>query len=674
MANSFSQNIEKIDETGNVVHITKQTSQNHIKGEVIIKLKEGTVEKEYLKKAIISQKLSVNDIKKQNYKISSDKKSFFQDYGNHKIRRLVSKYYPSKLKSNSDYGIYRLMVLEVSKNKDINEVISLLNSYTEIEFAEPNVIETPDDNPPNDPYYFEQWGFESTHHYWPDTDIDANRAWDFTTGNYGIKVAVVDMGIDYDNIDLGNGSFGNDGDKVRGGWDYKNNDSDPDDDDGHGTACAGIIGALRHNNELVAGLGGGNNSESIGVQLFALKVGNSGGGFTRSLAIDAVIEASMNTSSFGYGCHVINYSGGSLDDYSESWRHALHVAADNNVVFVAGKGNDNSSNWYYPSDYDGSWVISVGATTASDEHASLFSNTGNGIDVSAPGSGNVYTTQRVEDGSVGSFSGTSASAPHVAGLASLILSEAIEQGINLHHEDVEGIIEASAEDVNNATLPGYDDELGHGRINAGRALEYMNEPWEINHFTATGGSKVLSKDWHNIIIYGDGEIPNGTYQAKRYEVLKTVPLPDHLSGNIFVWGRGSNVSTGWSAANPNYQMGYCDVVSIGEHSVTLKTFIYDLKTLTGTSLGIKPADENDVIFGYTVLGVLCNFDRTISQTIAPGTENSVKIYPANNSINANNLIKSGVSVEYKADNIVNLNNGFTLEKGAEFSIIMDGCD
>lgn len=162
MTNSFSQNIEKLDETGNVIHTTKQISQNYIKGEVIIKLKEGTVEKEYLKKAIISQKLSVYDIKKQNYKVHSDKKSFFQDYGNHKIRRLVSKYYPSKLKSNSDYGIYRLMVLELSKNKDINEVISLLNSYPEIEFAEPNVIETPDDNPPNDPDYNFQWGFEAT--------------------------------------------------------------------------------------------------------------------------------------------------------------------------------------------------------------------------------------------------------------------------------------------------------------------------------------------------------------------------------------------------------------------------------------------------------------------------------------------------------------------------------
>ncbi len=587
-----------------------------------------------------------------------------------------------KLKSATQSRLNRLFIMEVSLSQNINKMIEDISKYPEVDYVTKNHLIKLFDSPPNDQHYNNQEGFEQT----TDSDIDANRAWDFTTGNYGVKVAVIDNGIDYHNIDLGDGDFNSDGAKVRGGWDYVNNDSDPDYTENisnsHGTEVSGIIGALRNNGEGVAGLAGGDNSSSIGCQLFALKVGpvECDDGTMRCLEtakiIDAIIEGSTNTPSWGYGCHVLNNSYGS-DNYNEAMREAVSIAAENNVVFVAAKGNENSSDRHYPSDYDGSWVISVGATDINDNRVDFSwwgSNTGNGIDVSAPGTlQNVFTTG-VGRTNFTSFNGTSAATPHVAGLASLILSEAIEQGIDLHHEDVEGIIEATAEDVNNATLPGYDDELGHGRINAGRALEYMNEPWEINHFTATGGSKVLSKDWHNIIIYGDGEIPNGTYQAKRYEVLKTVPLPDHLSGDIFVWGRGSNVSTGWSAANPNYQMGYCDVVSIGEHSVTLRTFIYDLKTLTGTSLGIKPADENDVIFGYTVLGVLCNVDRTISQTIEPGTENSVKIYPANNSINANNLIKSGVSVEYKADNIVNLNNGFTLEKGAEFSIIMDGCD
>lgn len=138
----------------------------------------------------------------------------------------------------------------------------------------------------------------------------------------------------------------------------------------------------------------------------------------------------------------------------------------------------------------GSWVISVGATNLLDNRAG-FSNTGNGIDVAAPGSGNVFTTG-VGTNTFENFNGTSASSPHVAGLSALILAEAIEQGISLHHEDVENLIKVSSEDVNGG---GYDDDLGHGRINAGRALEMMNEPWEITHHTTTGGTIVNSTDW-----------------------------------------------------------------------------------------------------------------------------------------------------------------------------------
>ncbi len=215
--NCYSQQIQRMNEKGDTIQVHQETNKNYVQGEVIIKLKEGAVDNEYLKKTTMPEYMSVNDIKQQNYKTQANKKSFYQDYGNHKIRRIVSKYNPSKLKSSRDYGIYRLMVLELPENENIEKVISKLNSYPEIEYAEPNLIVSLDDNPPNDPDYIFQWGFEGTM-LSTDTDIDADRAWDFTTGNYGVKVAVVDMGIDYDNIDLGDGSFGNDGDKVRGGW------------------------------------------------------------------------------------------------------------------------------------------------------------------------------------------------------------------------------------------------------------------------------------------------------------------------------------------------------------------------------------------------------------------------------------------------------------------------
>lgn len=132
-----------------------------MQGEVIVKLKEGAVDNEYLKKSTLPKNISVNAIKWQHHKTQANKKSFFQDYGNYKIRRIVSKYNPSWLKSNKDYGIYRLMVLELPENENIEKVISKLNSYSEIEYAEPNVIETPDDSLPNDPDYNFQFGFET---------------------------------------------------------------------------------------------------------------------------------------------------------------------------------------------------------------------------------------------------------------------------------------------------------------------------------------------------------------------------------------------------------------------------------------------------------------------------------------------------------------------------------
>ena len=156
-------------------------------------------------------------------------------------------------------------------------------------------------------------------------------------------------------------------------------------------------------------------------------------------------------------------------------------------------------------------------------------------------------------------------------MSALILAEAIEQGISLHHEDVENLIKVSSEDVNGG---GYDDDLGHGRINAGRALEMMNEPWEITHHTTTGGTIVNSTDWYNTILYNSGGgLASAYYIVRRHEVQTTVNLP-FFTNEVFVWGRGTNATTGWSAASPNYQLGFCDVPTHTNTTATLVEIIY----------------------------------------------------------------------------------------------------
>jgi subtilisin family serine protease len=602
----------------------------------------------------------------------------------------VTKFNPDIKQSTTRKGkvislpdFYNLIVLEIEEGEDVKTYCKAISKFDGVEYAEPNFIIRLADTPPNDTNYAQQTGFEQANGH----DIDANRAWDFTTGNYNIKVAVIDNGIDYHNPDLGNGDFGFEGAKVRGGWDYINNDADPDyteaDIDSHGTECAGIIGAIRNNNQGVAGLAGGNGN-NIGVQLFALKVGpvTCQDGTLQCLntarIIDAIIEASVWSPSFGYGCHVINNSYGGTD-YSEAMRSAVRTAAQNNVVFVAAKGNNNTGNLNYPSDYDNSWVVSVGATDELDNrsiwccgHASNF---GNGIDVSAPGSRenvfNVFTTTVPGNNTYRGFDGTSAAAPHVSGLAALILTEANEQGIQLHHEDVEWIINSSAEDVNALNLPGYDDQMGHGRINAGRALEMMNAPWELTHQSVVGGTVVNTSGWYNMVFSDPGGgLASGIYSVRQHEVQRTVTTPFY-TGDHFVWGRGANETTGWSGASPNYQIGFCDVVATTNTTATLRTFIYEVRTILGQNLGWRPTTAANLNFAYTTLGTPCPVTRNITENIVPGTRTTEVLYAASNTLTANNTVQTGSNIVYSAGNSVVLNAGFVA--GADFRAITSGC-
>ena len=188
------------------------------------------------------------------------------------------------------------------------------------------------------------------------------------------------------------------------------------------------------------------------------------------------------------------------------------------------------------------------------------------------------------------MSGTSMATPHVSGLASLILSK----NPSLHHADVEGLICSSAEDKGSS---GYDDEYGYGRINAKKALEYMQSPWELTHYTSTGGSVYSNTDEYTM------QIGNGIYIVKRYEVRTSVNLPiNYNEENTYIWGRGPNASTGWSAANPNYQTDYCKVNSKNSSTATLKTYIYKIWTISSTYLGWYPCEASDVVYAYTILG------------------------------------------------------------------------
>lgn len=182
-----------------------------------------------------------------------------------------------------------------------------------IYFAHPNFIYELNDLP-NDPLIGEQTSLIPTATY-PDAHINADPAWDIQTGRDYVKVGVIDDGIYWPHEDFGDGTYA--GSKITGGWNFSSNvhiSASPNPNGSHGTACAGIIGALRNNLVGVAGIAGGDvdGGGNTGCQLISLDV-SSGTSISGANAAHAIVEGSLQTTSgYGYGLHVLNCSWGGV--------------------------------------------------------------------------------------------------------------------------------------------------------------------------------------------------------------------------------------------------------------------------------------------------------------------------------------------------------------------------
>ncbi|MEO8571864.1 MAG: S8 family serine peptidase, partial [Chloroflexota bacterium] len=197
---------------------------------------------------------------------------------------------------------------------------------------------------PDDPYYVQggDWGLPL---------IGAPAAWDTSTGAAGPIVAVVDTGVDATHPDLGG--------RILAGTNLASTDTDPTDDNGHGTHVAGIIAATGNN-----GLGGA--GVCWGCQILPVKVLDAAGsGYTSDVASGITWAAD-------HGARIINLSLGSASA-SSTLASAVTYAQDRGIVVVAAAGNDGSTTRFYPAAYPG--VVAVGASTTSGTMIS-FSNRG----------------------------------------------------------------------------------------------------------------------------------------------------------------------------------------------------------------------------------------------------------------------------------------------------------
>jgi len=277
---------------------------------------------------------------------------------------------------------------------------------------------------PNDASFSTLWGMHNTGQSGgtADADIDAAEAWDLSTGSHDVVVAVIDTGIDQTHPDLlanlwtnpgeiaGN-SIDDDGngyvDDTRG-WDWVNSDNNPNDDNGHGTHCAGTIGATGNNGTGVSGV-------CWQVSLLGLKFLNAAGNGFESDGAEAIAYAT----DLGVTLTSNSYTG---TTYTQSMKDVIDEADAAGILFVAAAGNSASnidSSPEYPAAYDSANIISVSATTRMDGLAS-FSNYGAAsVDLAAPGN-EIYST--IHNGGYGLKSGTSMAAPHVSGACALLKS------------------------------------------------------------------------------------------------------------------------------------------------------------------------------------------------------------------------------------------------------------
>lgn len=280
---------------------------------------------------------------------------------------------------------------------------------------------------PNDPLFADQWSLSNTGQNGgkANADIAALKAWAKTHGSSEIVVAVLDTGVDYTHKDLRENMWlrpdnlpqytddelGSFNDEF--GFNANTNVADPKDDNGHGTHCAGIIGAEGDNEEGIAGI-------NWNVKIMPLKfLGRGGFGSTKD-AIEAINYA-IDRKKKGVNLRVINASWGSTQN-SKALKDAIAAAGDAGILFVAAAGNsstDNDKRAHYPSNYDLPNVISVAALDRSDLLAT-FSNFGaKTVHIAAPG--REIPSTWLND-AYREASGTSMAAPQVSGVAALILA------------------------------------------------------------------------------------------------------------------------------------------------------------------------------------------------------------------------------------------------------------
>lgn len=288
----------------------------------------------------------------------------------------------------------------------------------------------------DDPYSDQQWNLKM---------IGMEEAWQTGLTGRGVRVAIIDCGVSTQTNDI-------DPDRLLAGRNTADETQSTEDTEGHGTFVAGIIGATKDNGVGIAGI-------APGATIVPLKFSN--GATTHIGACADAFYAAVDD----FHCDVINFSTGTTVA-SASYREMVQYAASRGVIVVCSVGNNGSSTLQYPAAFDE--VIGVGSVDK-EMACSSFSQRNESVFVTAPGS--KITSLNLSGGAVRIGSGTSYSAPHVAGLAALLKEAHPEMNV----EDFKEILKMSCLDLGEE---GYDMEYGWGLIRVPEAIRAADEYFE----------------------------------------------------------------------------------------------------------------------------------------------------------------------------------------------------
>ena len=363
--------------------------------------------------------------------------------------------------------------LKLPAGVSVEQAMAKLADDPRVEFSAPNTVYKLDEfqmnqnpAPVDDPDMSKLWGLNNEGQTGgkADADIDAPEAWQIHSGRTqsqgGPIVAVIDTGVDYNHPDLqanmwvnpgeipGDG-IDNDGNGVIDdvhGYNAFSDNGDPMDGQGHGTHCAGTIGAVGNNGVGVVGVN--QNANIMAVKIFNDEGSTDAAAIVRGVQYATKMGARITSNSWGGPL-----PNSAIREAFEQSPSALHLVAAGN----SGYNND----WLpsFPANYALDNIVAVAATDHNDELASFSQYGKKNVDLGAPG---VDILSTVPGGKYATYSGTSMATPHVSGAATLIAS----QNPDITNEELRARLEQGTDQV--AALDGK--TASGGRLNVHKAL------------------------------------------------------------------------------------------------------------------------------------------------------------------------------------------------------------